>query len=90
MQSQIDQTLISLNNPSTFVSTLNVSGATTLNNATTINSSLNVKGRIMNEEMNIVDASTCTNQYQLLISSPTLTLIQHYKQYNKMWDLIKF
>ncbi len=27
----------------------------------------------MNEGMNIVDSSTYTNQYQLLISSPTAT-----------------
>ncbi len=39
--------LVSLNNLSTFVSTLNVSGNTTLNNATTISSSLNVVGNII-------------------------------------------
>ena len=36
-------TMISFNNPSTFVSTLNVSGNTTLN-GTTINNTLNVSG----------------------------------------------
>ena len=35
---------VSFNNPSTLISTLNVSGATTLNNATTCISSLNVSG----------------------------------------------
>ena len=37
-------TLVSFNNPSTFISTLNISGNTTLNNATTCRSSLNVSG----------------------------------------------
>ena len=34
--------LVSLNNPSTFISTLTVSGSTILNNSTTINSPLNI------------------------------------------------
>ncbi len=37
-------TLVSFNNPTTFVSTLNVSGNTTLNNITTCIASLNVSG----------------------------------------------
>ena len=36
--------MVSFNNPSTFISTLNISGNTTLNNATTCISSLNVSG----------------------------------------------
>ena len=36
--------IVSFNNPSTFRSTLNISGNTTLNNATTCMSSLNVSG----------------------------------------------
>ena len=36
--------MVSFNSPSTFISTLNVSGTTTLNNAATCLSSLNVSG----------------------------------------------
>jgi hypothetical protein len=47
----------------------------------------------MNEGMNIVDSSTYTNQYQLLISSPTLTTnstlqtIQQNIGFNQILDL---
>ncbi len=37
-------TSVSLNHPSTFLSTFNVSGNTSLNNSTTINNTLNVSG----------------------------------------------
>jgi len=37
-------TLVSFNNPSTFISTLNISGRTTLNNSATCISSLNISG----------------------------------------------
>ncbi len=81
------------NNITTCRSSFNVSGNTTLSNATTINSSLNIKGREMNEGMNIGDASTYTNQYQLLISAPTLTTnstlqtIQQNLGFNQILDL---
>ncbi len=47
----------------------------------------------MNEEMNIFDSSTWTNQYQLLISPPTLTTyptlqtIQQNAGFNQNLDL---
>ncbi len=46
-------TLVSFNNPSTFVSTLNISRNTTLNNTTTIRSSLNVSGTTTLNNTNI-------------------------------------
>ena len=65
-------TLVSFNNPSTFVSTLNVSGNTlntTLNNATTINSSLNVVGNI------IASGTALTNlNYNAITNRPDLTV----------------
>jgi hypothetical protein len=48
---------------------------------------------MINERMNIVDRSTYTNQYQLLISSPTLTpnstlqTIQQNVGFNQILDL---
>ena len=46
-------TIISFNNPATFVSTLNISGNATLNNATTINSTLNIIGKTTTQDLQV-------------------------------------
>ncbi len=46
-------TIISINNPETFVSTLNISGNATLNNVTTINSTLNVSGKTTTQDLQV-------------------------------------
>jgi hypothetical protein len=61
--------------------------------ASTINSTLKVKGVILSEGLGIVDKSTYTNQYQLLVNPPTLTTnstlqtIQQNVGYNQILDL---
>ncbi len=62
----LNATATSLLNKTNFTNLL-VSGAST------INSALNVKGVILSEGLGIVDKSTYTNQYQLLVNAPTLT-----------------
>ena len=45
--------IISLNNPATFISTLNISGSTTLNRASTCMSTLNVVGDISTSGLSV-------------------------------------
>jgi len=56
--------IVNFNNPSTFVSTLNISGNTTLNNATTCISSLNVSGTtiLQGDKLNFPNI---LNQYKI-------------------------
>jgi hypothetical protein len=67
-------TLVSFNNPSTFVSTLNVSGNTTLNNATTIRTTLNVLGDINTSGLSVfgINTTLSTKQNNLTFSNPFL------------------
>ena len=46
-------TIVSFNNPGTFVSTLNISGNTTSNNATTLNSTLNISGKTTTQDLQV-------------------------------------
>ena len=55
----------------TNLNSLSVSGTTKLNGVTTCMSALNVKGGVMCENINIVDSSTYSGQYQVSISLPT-------------------
>jgi hypothetical protein len=64
-------TLVSFNNPSTFISTLNISGNTTLNNATTINSSLNVVGDVNTSGLSVFGINTNLNS---LSTNSTLSI----------------
>jgi hypothetical protein len=74
--------IISFNYPSTFVSSLNISGNTTLNHATTISSSLNVVGDINTSGSSVfgTNSSLSTKQnnftfyYPLLNSSNVISL----------------
>jgi hypothetical protein len=67
-------TLVSFNNPSTFVSTLNVSGNTTLNNATTIRTTLNVLGDVTTSGLSVfgINTTLSTKQNNLTFSNPFL------------------
>ena len=57
--------MVSFNNPSTFISTLNISGNTTLNNAATCISSLNING--ITTLSNNVNINTATNLARLTL-----------------------
>ena len=46
-------TIVSFNNPGTFISTLNISGNATLNNATTLNSTLNISGKTTTQDLKV-------------------------------------
>jgi hypothetical protein len=59
--------LVSFNNPSTFVSTLNVSGNTTLNNATTIRTTLNVLGDINTSGLSVFGINNLVNLQLVVI-----------------------
>jgi len=80
---------------STSTSLLNKTNFTNLlvSGASTINSTLNIKGVLSSEELGIVDKSTYTNQYQLLVNPPTLTTnstlqtIQQNIGYTQILDL---
>jgi hypothetical protein len=61
--------------------------------AAAINSTLSIKGVLLSEGLGIVDKSTYTNQYQLLVNPPTLTTnstlqtIQQNVGYSQILDL---
>ncbi len=52
-------------------------------------SSLDVKGGVICENINIVDSSSYSGQYQVSISPHTGTTNKKFKQYNKDRDIIK-
>ncbi len=73
-------TIFSNLNVSGFSNSLNIDnlqatsnfGALIVSGASTINSILNIQGVILSEGLGIVDSSTNTNHYQLLVNPPTL------------------
>ncbi len=86
---------LSINNlNATSTSLLNKTNFSALivSSASTINSTLNIKGVLLSEGLGIVDKSTYTNQYQLLVNPPTLTTnstlqtIQQNFNYNQILD----
>ena len=76
LNSLSSSSVLSINNlNATSTSLLNKTNFTNLlvSGASSINSTLNVRGVLLSEGLGIVDKSTYTNQYQLLVNPPTLT-----------------
>ena len=84
-------TLISFNNPSTFISTLTVSGTTILNNAATCSSTLNVVGNITTSGLSVFTINSNLNSissYSYLNLSSTSSLLS--TKQNNLTFLFKY
>ena len=62
-------TIVSFNNPATFVSTLNISGNTTINNPATCVSTLNISGKTTTQDLQINGVSKLPNNGWIIDSN---------------------